>query len=106
MARDPGETSMRRAVHIGGMGKTDLLQGLRTHNVQLNPAAEALFADSRFTPQIERQVIEIASFSVADLGFEQGASYEQLVGRAIESRLVECPLELGPRLRMQFLDQM
>ena len=58
--------------------------------------------------QLERfsgRVLEIAARSVADLGFDSGATYEQLTARALESGLAECPLELGPHLRMQFLDQ-
>ena len=53
----------------------------------------------------QSKVIEIAALSVAGLGFGEGATYEQLTARALESGLVECPLELGPHLRMQFLNQ-
>jgi hypothetical protein len=87
------------------MDKRALLQALREHNVQLNKAAEALFEDHRFSPLTESKVIEIAFVSVADLGFADGATYEQLTARARESGLIECPLELGPQLRLQFLDQ-
>jgi len=93
------------AVRIGGMGKAELLQALRERNVHLNHAAETLFDDRRFTLLGRRQVVEIASVSVADLGFEEGAAYAQLVARALEFGLVECPLELGPHLRMQFAGQ-
>ena len=56
-------------------------------------------------PLGESQVIEIATVSVAELGFGEGATYGQLIARALESGLAECPLELGPHLRLQFLDQ-
>ena len=52
-----------------------------------------------------KQIIEITSLSVVDLGFSEGAKYGQLIARALESGLVECPLGLGPHLRMQFLEQ-
>src|SRR5262245_58391974 len=87
------------------MDKQELRQTLRDHKVQLNQAAEALFDDRRFTPLSQSKVIEIAFLSVADLGFGEGATYEQLTARAFQSGLVECPLELGPHLRLQFLDQ-
>jgi hypothetical protein len=87
------------------MNKPELVQALREHNVQLNQAAEALFEDHRFTPLSQSTVIEIAFLSVAELGFREGATYQQLTARALESGLVECPLELGPHLRVQFLDQ-
>jgi len=96
---------MPSAVRVGGMGKSELLQALRDHDVQLNQAAEALFGDRRFTVLSHPQVLEIVPVSVADLGFGEGATYAQLAARALESGLVECPLELGPHLRMQFPDQ-
>jgi len=97
--------AMPRAVRVGGMSKSELLQALRESNIHLNQAAEALFADQRFITLSRHQVIEVAALSVADLGFEGGATYRQLTARARESGLVECPLELGPHLRMQFPDQ-
>ena len=87
------------------MDKQELIQELRKHNVLLNQAAEALFEDRRFTTLRQRKVIEITCLSVADLGFVEGATYQQLTARALESGLVECPLELGPHFRLQFLDQ-
>jgi hypothetical protein len=100
--RDPRVPS---SVRIGGIDKRDLLQALRDRNVQLNQAAEALFQDRRFTSLSRSRVVEIAALSVADLGFGEGATYDQLTARALASGLVECPLELGPHLRLQFLDQ-
>jgi hypothetical protein len=99
------DTRLPRAVRVGGMDKGDLVRALREHNVQLNGAAEALFEDRRFIPRSQSEVVDIAAVSVADLGFLDGATCEQLTARAGESGLVECPLELGPHLRLQFLDQ-
>jgi hypothetical protein len=103
------EDSRRRfmpgAVTIGGLSKSELLAALREHDVQLNQAAEALFEDPRFTTLGAQQVVEVESISVAELGFGEGATYGQLIARALESGLVECPLELGPHLRMQFRNQ-
>ena len=93
------------AVRIGGMSKSELLRALRERNVQFNNAAEALFEDRRFTTLGRQHLIEIAALSVAELGFGEGATYGQLIARALESGLIECPLEIGPHLRLQFLDQ-
>ena len=96
---------MPRAVGVGGKGKSALLEGLRACKVQLNRAAEALFEDRRFTLLSQSEVIEIACVSVAELGFAHGATYDVLAEQARRMGLIECPLELGPHLRMQFLDQ-
>jgi hypothetical protein len=87
------------------LGRVELLRTLREHNVQLNRAAESLFDDHRFTTRRQAEVIQISALSVRDLGFGAGATYAQLAAKALESGLVECPLELGPHLRIQFLDQ-
>jgi len=93
------------AVRIGGMSKSDLLRALREQNVRLNNAAEALFEDRRFTTLGNQHLIEIAALTVSELGFGEGATYGQLIARALASGWSECPLELGPHLRLQFLDQ-
>lgn len=87
------------------MDKAALAEALRAHGVQLNKAAQALFDDPRFALLRESKDIDVAFASVAALGFEEGATYDQLTARALTSGLVECPLELGPHLRLQFLDQ-
>jgi hypothetical protein len=93
------------AVRIGGMDRTALSRALRDHGVQLNRAAETLFADRRFPSLSRDAVVEIACVSVVDLGFSEGATYAQLVVGARDKGLFECPLELGPHLRIQFVDQ-
>jgi hypothetical protein len=94
-----------RLVSVGGMEKPQLVQALREQGVQFNQAAEALFADERFTTLSERRVIEINAVSVGALGFKGGATYGELAARAAILGLSECPLELGPHLRLQLLDQ-
>ena len=100
-----GRAPVPTSVLIGGIAKSALLQALREHEVRLNEAAKVLFEDRRFTPAAASQVIDIVSRSVADLGFPEGATYGQLTARASASGWVECPLELGPHLRLQFVDQ-
>jgi hypothetical protein len=92
-------------VRIGGMSRSDLRRALRDRDVQLNSAAEALFEDRRFTTLARQHVIRVSALSVAALGFAEGATYGQLVAAALASGWTECPLELGPHLRLQFPDQ-
>lgn len=99
------DTPAPREVRIGGSDKGELVRALREHDVRLNPAAEALFEDRRFIPLGQCAVVEIAVVSVAELGFGDGATYEQITRRALAAGLVQCPLELGPHLRIQFLSQ-
>lgn len=98
-------TSLPPIVGIGALTRPALLAALRAHGIQLNPAAEALFEDPRFTTLPQHHLVPIAARSVAELGFDHGATYAQLIERAHAAGLLECPLELGPHLRTQFLDQ-
>jgi hypothetical protein len=94
-----------RVVTIGGASRSELLALLRGSDIQLNPYAEALFADDRFTTLPREHRVEIAALSVGGLGFGEGATYRQIVARACKAGWVECPLELGPHLRLQYSDQ-
>ncbi len=96
---------MARPVRVGGMRKHALLDALEVQHVALNPAARALFADPRFTIAEVSSVIETIELSVAALGFCDGGTSAQLFERALELGLSPCPLELGPHLRLQWLDQ-
>lgn len=97
--------AMPSSVRIGGMQTPQLLRALRAQGVRLNEAGETLLANPRFTVLDRERVVAITLVSVADLEFEDGATYEQLVARAGERGLEECPLELGPHLRLQYLQQ-
>jgi hypothetical protein len=97
-------TSLPNTVRVGGTDKQALIQDLHEHNIQLNQAAKTLFQDHRFTTRAQPKLIEIVFLSVKELGFV-GATYQQLITRAFELGLVECPLELGPHLRLQLLEQ-
>lgn len=101
----PRDQRLPSTVRVGGLDRNELAAALRRHDVHLNRAAEVLLDDPRFTLSARSEVVEIAAFSVAGLGFDEGATYGQLVARALESGWAECPLDLGPHLRMQFLDQ-
>lgn len=97
----PTAPPLPHAVRIGAVPRPELLAALRERGVRLNPAAETLFADPRFTTLDRPRLVRIAARSVAELGLGDGATYAQLVARARESGLSECPLELGPHLRTQ-----
>jgi hypothetical protein len=92
-------------VRIGGVTRAELLSRLQRAGVLLNEAAETLFADDRFTTSLLSTSVEVVSFSVAELGFPDGASFGDIVERANNIGLLLCPLEVGPHLRLQFIYQ-
>jgi hypothetical protein len=96
---------VRRTVEIGGVTKSDLLLRLQTSQVQLNDFARALFAHPQFVTSPERVSLVTRELSVADLGLPNGGTMAEVNERAERLGLAVCPLEVGPHLRLQWLDQ-
>ena len=94
-----------RSVHIGGVDKSELLARLDEGGIELNAAGRALFAHSGFTTATIASIVETREMTVGDLGFDRGATIDKVVERAGQLRLAPCPIELGPHLRLQYIDQ-
>ena len=70
----------------------------------MNVSAERLFADDRLTTSKTCYKLKTVELTLRDLGFSEGATAAQISERASELGLELCPLELGPHLRLQYLD--
>jgi hypothetical protein len=92
-------------VHVGGVAKSALLAQLERAQVQMNEHAKALFAHSAFVTSQASSSIDVIELSVSDLGFSCPTTIASIHARAIELGHALCPLELGPYLRLQYLDQ-
>lgn len=101
----PDCPTVARTVRIGGKTKLELLAALRDHGVELNELATLLFARDEFTTSEATAAVETVELTVADLGFADGATSDELVDRAAGLGLSPCPLELAPNLRLSYLDQ-
>jgi len=51
------------------------------------------------------RIVNLVVVSVAELGFPDGATLKQIYEAALERGFVLCPAEVGPQLRIQYLDQ-
>ncbi len=49
--------------------------------------------------------VDLVNVSVGELGFKEGATNAQIFERAKELGLELCPNEVGPQLRLQYVDQ-
>src|SRR5262245_53661896 len=90
---------------IGGMAKSELLAELQRNGVQINASGLVLFNHSGFTTAASVSRVATIECSVGDLGFTNGATIDEIHRRSALLGLSLCPLELGPHLRLQFLDQ-
>jgi hypothetical protein len=94
-----------RTIEIGGWTKSQLIEKLQQSFIMMNEYGERLFADDRFTTSEIKYTLPTVELTVSDLGFPDGATTAQIFSKARELGLELCPLELGPYLRMEYLDQ-
>lgn len=94
-----------RTVEVGGMTKSQLLHKLQQASVMLNAYGERLFEADQFMTSASKYSLETVELTVMDLGFPDGAVTARIFKRAGELGLELCPLELGPHLRLMYLDQ-
>jgi hypothetical protein len=94
-----------RTVTVGGLTKAELLEELRRNAISMNEAAEQLFASELFTTSTAQYSVMTVELTIQDLGFSQGAKSADISAKAAALGLAPCPLELGPHLRLQYLDQ-
>lgn len=92
-------------VSVGGVARQVLRERLAQASVRLNRFAEDLFDDGRFECADTARTVAVQQVCAGDLGFADGATFEQLVRAAAGRGLQLCPLELGPHLRLQFMRQ-
>lgn len=94
-----------KTIDVGGLSKADLIQKLQQSSISLNQYGEKLLFDDRFTTSKTRYSVEIVELSVRDLGFPNGATLPEIFKQAKELGLHLCPPELGPYLRLEYVDQ-
>ncbi len=92
-------------VRVGGATKSDLLARLERRSISLNGYAEILFAASEFTTSDEVRNLRIVFVSLPELGLHDGGTYDEIVERASDLGLQQCPLEVAPHLRLHYVDQ-
>jgi hypothetical protein len=94
-----------RVVYVGGTSKQQLIAQLGEAKVELNEYAHTLFGSDKFTTLATRQPLTAVELAVRDLGFAHGATDLEVRDKAADLGLCLPPIELGPQLRLQYLDQ-
>lgn len=94
-----------RTVEVGGLSKGELLEKLKQSSIMMNEYGKRLFASDRFTTSETKYSLETVELTVGNLGFLERATTNQIYKRASELGLDLCPVELGPHLRLAYLDQ-
>lgn len=94
-----------KSIEVGGLTKWQLIQKLQEHSISMNQYGEKLLSDGKFTTSETKYSVNTVEVAVRNLGFPDGATMPQLYKQAKELGLELCPLELGPYLRLEYLDQ-
>ena len=92
-------------IDIGTTEHTELLDALGRAGVATNTYAQRLLDHEVFHRVQCPQKITVAVRSVAELGFAQGATLQEIYARAQKLGLALCPAVTGPYLRLEFLEQ-
>lgn len=94
-----------RKVKVGGLTKQQLIKRLQEYAILLNEYGEKLLTDEKFTTSDLKYTMQTIEITVGNLGFPEGATTAQIFKKARELGLELCPIELGPYLRLEYLDQ-
>ena len=90
---------------MGGRSRSELLEDLKAFNIEINELGFTLLASKMFMISESPRSLVTVELAVRQLGFQHGARLSELYGRATSLGLSLCPVELGPFLRCQYLDQ-
>ncbi|MEK7611820.1 MAG: hypothetical protein AAB407_00520 [Patescibacteria group bacterium] len=83
----------------------DFRSALKKAGMKISNWANDILGKPAFTVAAEEVSLDLVVVSVADLGFKKGATRAQIYERARELGLDLCSAEVGPQLRLQYLDQ-
>lgn len=93
-----------REVWIGGALKEELLQKLEENQIGVNELGLKIINHQSFKTSSVKEKVQIVEMSVGDLGFLDGATTSEVYQKAQEIGLRLCPAELGPHMRLQYID--
>jgi hypothetical protein len=104
----PGQTDFAvwKTIKLG-THKTvaDLKTAITSSGCRIADWADDLMKQAAFTLAAEETEVDLVVKSVADLGFVRATPYRTICVKAQELGLALCPSEVGPQLRLQYLDQ-
>lgn len=96
-----------RTIRIGtGLGTPDdFLRALETAGVRVGARAASTISGSGFASAIKETELDLVNLSAPQLGARAGSTLAEISETALGLGLKLCPPEVGPQLRLQYLDQ-
>ena len=83
----------------------DFRRALKAAGHGIGVWANDILGQRAFTASTKETEVDLVVVSVAELGFPNGATRQEIYRKAQELGLILCPPEVGPQLRLQYPDQ-
>lgn len=96
-----------KTINLGTGLKTtgDFCKAMKNGGINISDWVSDILGKPAFTTTAEAAEVDLVKVTVAELGFKEGARRDQIYGRAKELGFEICLPEVGPQLRLQYLDQ-
>ena len=98
-------TWMNIQLGTGLITGNDFRESLRKVNFTVGVWGYAILSSSHFIGSRKKREVELVQVSIAELGYEYGAARRDIYERAQNLGLRLCPAEVGPYLRIQYVEQ-
>lgn len=96
---------MQKEITSGGKTAKELEKEFKDSGNKIYDWAKEMMASKDFKPAKKKEKLSLVVLSVADLGFPQGATRQEIYDQAQKLGLEIVPVETGPQLRLQYEDQ-
>jgi hypothetical protein len=83
----------------------DFREALKAAGCHFGDWGNEILGKPAFTVSETEMEIDLVNVSVAELGFKGGTTFKKICDRAAELGLKLCPAEVGPQLRLQYVDK-
>lgn len=111
-----GGTVVKEAEHVFAVWKTIKLgtglqnadafrRATKARGCRISDWASDILGKPAFSASETETDIDLVVVSIAELGFKNGATGKNIYKRAIQLGLELCSAEVGPQLRLQYMDQ-
>jgi len=96
-----------KTIKLGTGLKTskDFISAIEKAGGKVSDWARNILGRKAFTASTKPMELDLVVVSVAELGFPDGATLKDIYAKAKTFGLELCPCEVGPQLRLQYMDQ-
>lgn len=94
----------KETIEIGGKTAKELKNAIKAR-MKISEYAEYMMDSKEFQTLKKPESAELIRLSVRDLGFEKGATTDEVYQKAEQLGLELCPAEVGPHYRLKYADQ-